>query len=649
MLVGQSVLTTQCFERGDRWIDEAPPAPLCTRGALRCNFGAIEHCVDSPGGLTFAKMDDCAVRGQVCSLTLGRCAECEPNQPFCDGQTITACGPTGERGEPGATCDPTQKVACRDGACRDLCDDARSAKSNVGCEYWAVDLDNAMIDATSNAAAQQFAVVVSNAQPDVPVHVVVEQDDTLPGMPGAPKIIAEATIAPLNLEIFKLGPREVDGSPAGEFNTGTHTALTRHAYRVRSDFPVVAYQFNPLENVAVFSNDASLLYPTEALTYDASLQLTYVVLGWPQTIAITDDPNTNFDPLNPTSLRATLTLVGTRDDTTIRVTPTAKVVPGGPVPLTPPGTPIEHTLDAFDVLNLETEDFGADFTGTMIEADAPIVVFTGNEASDAPHFDRLAQRRCCADHLEEQLTPTRTAGKSFVVPHTPSRTRMVVAAGASVETVPEPDYVRFVATSDAGARIRTSLPKPDDQITLAGIADFAEVRAYGNFLVESDGPILVGQIMASQEAAGVRRGLPGGDPSLLLVPPFEQARDQYVFLTPDKYAFDYVTIVAPRGAIVYLDNQLVTPATCTLTPGDGLTAETRGAEAAPVDVFECQLSFATIDPSTDPATVLPGLQNDGVHQVIADVPVLVFLSGFDAFVSYAYAAGTDLREIAAPR
>ena len=34
---------------------------------------------------------------------------------------------------------------------------------------------------------------------------------------------------------------------------------------MRSSVPVVAYQFNPLENVNVFSNDASLLKPAEAL------------------------------------------------------------------------------------------------------------------------------------------------------------------------------------------------------------------------------------------------------------------------------------------------------------------------------------------------------------------------------------------------
>ena len=47
------------------------------------------------------------------------------------------------------------------------------SQSNVGCEYWGVDLDNAMIDPTLNAAAQQYAIVVSNPQTDVPALVTV--------------------------------------------------------------------------------------------------------------------------------------------------------------------------------------------------------------------------------------------------------------------------------------------------------------------------------------------------------------------------------------------------------------------------------------------------------------------------------------------
>jgi len=145
-----------------------------------------------------------------------------------------------------------------------LCDDANLVHSNIGCEYWGADLDNAMISASLNAAAQQYAIVVSNAERDVPTRVTVEVDDAQVGGPAQLRVVGTAVIAPHNLEVFKLGPREVDGSPEGEFNTGTGTALSRHAFRVTSSMPIVAYQFNPLENANVFSNDASQLLPVSA-------------------------------------------------------------------------------------------------------------------------------------------------------------------------------------------------------------------------------------------------------------------------------------------------------------------------------------------------------------------------------------------------
>jgi hypothetical protein len=156
----------------------------------------------------------------------------------------------------------------------------------------------------------------------------------------------------------------------------------------------------------------------------------YVVLGWPQTIAATDDPNTNFNPQNPINLRAFLTLVGTRSATHVKVMTTATVVAGGGVPATAPGGFIEATLGPFDVLNLETGDINADFTSSLIDADQPVVVFSGSEASDAPVFQTLAKRYCCADHLEQQLDPIRTAGKNFVLSHGPSRTKALKNAGA---------------------------------------------------------------------------------------------------------------------------------------------------------------------------------------------------------------------------
>ena len=647
-----TALAAGCWNSGERWVFEGgqPQKPACTQGETRCTPVAWQRCDYQGVDLAWVNVDECYSKGLTCVESLGRCAECEPNTKSCKGDDVVQCGADGKPASVVKTCDTSNGIACRSGDCFDLCLLARTQKSNVGCEYWGVDLDNARISASSNAAAQQFAIVVSNPQPDVPVDVHIFQDDGLPGDPPAPYEIQSSIIAPLNLQVFKLGPREVDGSADGTYNTGTHTALTRHAYKVTTNYPVVVYQFNPLENVNVFSNDASLMKPREAFTYDDDVfQTTYVVSGWPQTIAITDDPNTNFSAGAPIALRAFLTIVGTRENTHVRVTTQARVVPGGPVAATPIHGTIDATVSAFDVLNLESDDFNGDFTGSIIESDGPIAVYSGGEASDAPHFDTLANRRCCADHLEDQLDPVRASGKKFAIAHTPSRTTTVVNAGADTAVVPEPDYVRFVAVSSMGATIKTTLPAPDDEIVLSYQGAFQEVVAYRDFMAESNEPIAVSQVMASQEAAGIKRGLPGGDPSLVIYPPIEQFRPDYTFLTPDKYAFDFVSVVAPPDADVYLDGAPLGPQRCTITPTDGLTEDERGSPTPPYVTYTCQLSFATIDPlKSSPDNVTPGLQNDGVHRLVCTAPAGVLLMGFDSFVSYGYAAGTELKEIATP-
>jgi len=658
-LVLAALAAASCFNPGTRWDDTGPavthpppPTMECALGAQRCAVGKIQSCASTPeGGTAWSDVTDCAAQGMVCSSLTFECKNCVPDTTTCQGQDVMLCRHDGSGADATQTCDPSTGSACREGICQNLCQLATIERSNVGCEYWSVDLDNAMIDATSNAAAQQFAVVVSNAQPDVPVHIRVFQDDGNPGDPPAPYEIAGATIAPYTLQVFKLGPREVDGSPPGEYDTGTNTALTRHAYKITTDFPVVAYQFNPLDNVNVFSNDASLLKPREALALDGpALQTTYVVAGWPQTIAATDDPNTNFNPSAPINLRAFLTIVGTHEDTTVQVIPKTTVVAGGPVATTPPGGLIDLKLGAFDVLNLETGDFNADFTGTIIKSDQAVVVFSGSEASDAPHFDVLANRRCCADHLEDQLDPLRTAGRSYAIAHSPSRTAAVKAAGGDVTKNLEPDFVRFVDASDGPVDVTTTLAAPHDKIHLNYLGDMQEVTVYGDFMASASGPILVAQVMCSQDAAGVKRGLPGGDPSLLIYPPIEQFRQNYVFLTPDKYIFDFVEILAPPAAKVTLDGVSPDDSGCETAPADGLTDAQRGSHTPPLVVYRCQLGFPVIDPNkTAPDNVKPGLQNDGVHRVDADLPVGVIVSGFDSYVSYAYAGGTELKGINIPK
>lgn len=606
-----------------------PAVELCSDGLVQCRGPAITRCE----GNKPVVVDDCGARGLACAPALIACTPCLPQEITCAGQDLVQCDVQGQVRNKVKTCDATKGEACRRDACVNLCAESERAKSNIGCEYWPVDLDNAVTNA-GNAALQQYAVIVSNPQPDVVAVVTIEEDIAKPGEPANIRTVAQANVNPQQLEVFRLGPKEVDGSEVGKPNSGTGTALSRGAYRIRSNVPIVAYQFNPLDNANVFSNDASLLLPTQALGRSGQGR-SYVVASWPQTIAPSDIPA--LSPFRD-HLRTFLTIVGIVPDTKVHLKTTARVVPGGPFEKgIPKDGEVDVTLQPFDVLNLETGDFNADFTGTTVESDQPIVVYVGSEASDAPFYENLSKRSCCADHLETQVVPLRAVGKRYAIGRMPNRSRAVSAAGAAVATFPEPELYRVVATASA-TRVVTSLDPPWDAFDLPRSGDNVVIHALRDFRLEADKPVLVADVQVSQEAAGITiaNGLPGGDPSLLLVPPVEQWRSEYVLLTPDKYAFDFLVITAPNTATVFIDG----------LPADASTCEIGVDPVLSFKVYRCQLSFPIVNPAAlPPNNVLPGQQNDGVHRVQADAPVGVLVYGFDYRVSYAYAGGTELVEI----
>lgn len=98
-----------------------------------------------------------------------------------------------------------------------------------------------------------------------------------------------------------------------------------------------------------------------------------------------------------------------------------------------------------------------------------------------------------------------------------------------------------------------------------------------------------------------------------MLPPEKQFRKDYVFLSPNKYAQDYINIVAPEAAQVTLDGVMV-PAG----------------------------NFTTVSGST--WKVARVAVSDGVHKVVANMPVSVIAYGYDRDVSYGYAAGLNLVE-----
>jgi hypothetical protein len=729
--VALSAVLLVCFacgddgpSRSDAAIDASPFVDggfVCrTLESTGCVGSVWNTCVESDDGeFLDAVEEDCAAQTdpngnpRICLNGIG-CALCSPNRQFCIGNDAVLCDDTGEDYELLEECDLEMGEACRDGECRNLCDVAIEDKSYQGCEFYAADLDNASLGRGRDASAQQYSIVVSNPSP-LASEVVVEVNEAAYGEEPVIREVERLLVLPGDLETLNLPRREVDGSssnrtcsgvtddscPVGELcacgsggarpcfcrvsmsatgmNDGTHTALSSQAYRVRSQFPIIAYQFNPLTNAGVFSNDASLLIPTSATG------TSYTVVGWPQTIADGDcDPITqpscadvDFDTSrDDEDLRGFLTILGGPRSTVVTVTLGPEVVKvvgneAAGIPESGPGDVIEIVLGPFDVLNLETDGLNGDFTGSRVFASEPISVFVGSEASDAPRFDTYATRQCCADHLEDQLFGDEVLGASFMIARMPRRTTALNAAFTdpavdSVAEVNEPDYVRVVAVAPNVTTVTTDLPPPFDRFDLAQYENII-LTADRDFRMgtTSGAPIAVLQTIASQQVVGIPSYYPGGDPAIISVPPIEQYRRDYVFLTPDLYAFDFVVITADADTNVLLDGlPLDDPeqrALCTTSAADGIVRMPGDPPPQQV-IHRCQLSFPDVgrlcDIETDPEcddgdggggrsrdNVRPGVQNDGTHTVLADQPVGLLVYGFDAFVSYAYAGGLNLKPI----
>lgn len=508
----------------------------------------------------------------------------------CVGNEIHACDAAGNAGAKIGECNGKTQV-CIAGACQGGCAATAVLTSNVGCEFWAVDLDNNN-DGFNNAAGQPWGLVISNTG-DAPASVVIEQNDAEPGAPMSLSLVKKITVAPGELAVEEMASREVDGSLLGK-NEGPGTMLSSRALRVRSTEPVVVYQFQPLR--AAYSNDASLLLPTP------SLGQTYRALSWPS-----GKPISIFgSPID----RGYVTVLGTQAGTRVSVTVTQAILAGGAIPATPKGGTVDVTLGPFDVLNLETDGMPGDLTGSVITSSAPVAVFVGTELSGGlsnPLPPPRAQNpdSCCLDHVDEQLLPVESYGRKFVIPRSPPR-------GTSVF---EPDYIRFLGVA-ATADVKTNLPAPNDHFVLAP-GQVKDILVTKDFTVDSTQPLAIGQVLVSQ--GYTEDG--DGDPSLTIFPAIDQYRQDYLFLTPPTWNVNYVVIAMPEGTKVTIDGAPL-PAGCTsATSGilDGVSYVTR----------RCPLQV-------------------GAHAVAGDKPFCVAEYGYGNAGSYAVVGGSNVKKIYVP-
>lgn len=584
----------------------------CEPGVIYCDGDTVYTCSNG------TRMDvQACTDGFVCAAGVG-CVRCRPGFYTCEGQDLSVCRPDGSGYDVERTCrgDEVCSSAGRVGTCNAACADAIANRSNIGCEYWAVDLDNAESSGgfggiTEDAYSEQFAVAIANPSMTA-AQVRIFVNDAPLGAPPAERQVFQGVVAPRGLLEIPLPQREVDGPPTATDPDMRGSWLSSHAYRITSNFPVVAYQFNPI--IQSFSNDASLLIPS------SGLDIHYRVIGWP-----TANPIEPFGDIDGIPDHSYVTIVGVHPSTHVRVTLGGPIVGdnfGAGIDAAAAGEVVEFDVGPYDVINLESSGAPGDMTGTVVESTQPVVVFSGGERGIAPYEtdgvpvppSGVPDNVCCTEHLEEQVFPTTAWGRDFVITRSPVR-------GASWA---EPDIYRIMADRER-TTITTNLPGANASFTLEP-GQWREFYSQESFILRADQPVSIQQIQVSQGWVADWRPDHGGDPSMLLFPPYQQYRESYVFLTPSTFSADYVVVSAPQGTEVLLDGRNI-----------------NGDEFDPLCTYELagELDGANYQAITCPV-------EDGAHVIDASLPVGIMVYGYYGVGSYGYVGGSDLERINAP-
>jgi hypothetical protein len=479
------------------------------------------------------------------------------------------------------------------------CEEAKTSKSYVGCDYWPTVTPNAVW------SIFDYAVVVANTG-------AKDASVTVTGPNGVNK---QVTVPPSSLrKIYLPWVPELKGPDADVCGLAggppTSIVVPNGAYHLVSSLPVIVYQFNALQYQPVggegpngspknwgsspgascnkgavpffsFSNDSSLLLPSTAMTGN------YRVTGYPGSAVSTP--------------ALTVTATAPNTQVTLSLSGSATIVrsaSGAPIEAATSGQARLTLASAGDVVQF-IGDFGKDFSGSLVQSDKPVQVISGLPCINIP-----GEFAAC-DHIEETVLPAETLGTRYVV--APPTGTKGVAVGQVVRIYGNQDdtTLTYLPNRPAGCPERISAGQTAD----CGVVDVPfEVTGTKEFGVST---FLLGATVHNDVA---------GDPSQSNVAAVEQFRTAYVFLAPNDYPILFADVTAPKDAKVEIDGA---PVTEPWTPIAG------GA-------FGVQRVSLTRS------------SRDGAHTLSASAPVGLQVIGYGAYTSFQYPAGLNLKRIAPP-
>lgn len=477
------------------------------------------------------------------------------------------------------------------------CAEAQQAKTYIGCDFWPT------VVANNVWSIFDYAVVVANAGTSV-------ADVTIDG--GGQQW--KGQVQPNSLEKFYLPwVSALKGPDADAFGgakpLSTSVRAPGGAYHLTTTVPVTVYQFNALEYKGAggppgkswagcpgltsgigcfsFSNDASLLLPTTALTTN------YRVTGQPGW------PIASIGPY--------FAVTGTVDGTTVTVLNGlgTTIMAGADIQQTGPGSVLTFNINKGEVVELVGSP-SSDMSGTLVQSQGgkPIQVIAGIPCIQSP----IGTQAC--DHTEESVFPAETWGKRyFVVPPTGP---LGNAPGHVVRIYGNVDDTTLQYPSGQPAKAPATIGA--GQVVDLGIVSqpFEIVSPNHEFAV---GMFQLGAGMVDPMTPAPNQK---GDPAQSLATAVEQFRTKYVFLAPDDYDVSYVDIVMPDGAQVVLDGSPLSATPQSLGSGYSIARQKLSAGVS------------------------------GAHLLTSDKPVGIQVVGYGSYTSYQYPGGLNLTLIAPP-
>lgn len=529
---------------------------------------------------------------------------CVEGEPACDGRNVRTC----MGGRPAGPVTGTCMDACSNGRCTSAaCAEVESKRNFVGCEFYTLDMDNSGLDDQA-----ENMVAIGNPSETDTAKVTLQQRTAKMPWTGVKSVM----IKPGGVDVFpmnwpaSIADRHVEGPGLG----------VAHAYRIVSDNPIVAYhiqaddQQRPLNQ----TSQGSILIPTHVLGR------AYMAIAYTHTTTML---TTRYGALAPAGQ---LTVVAVHDGTKVTVTaasavgksPGAHFRAGGIVPATDPGGSFKAMLDDGDVLQVYTDREGDELTGTRVEADKPLAVFSGNFGTSYG-VDALEGVES-ADGANEQMIPLSAWGRSYVASRIMPQQGLAFAPGSGCTiTGGESKSLsrwRILASEDAtrvtfdpGSPSITGLPPGP---VILGKGEFIEIGVRGpegksasdpgtpgDFHIEADKSILVAQF-------------PACEPAMALAISAEQLLTDFLFVTPP--IFDHqIAVVRKAGTEVNLDGKTLSDALFTGAGG--------GFEVARVDVPKCKGALSTCG-----------------HR-IRGTQIGVAVRGQDAICGYVFSGGMGVR------